>query len=322
MANAGRYVFRASRDAHMQITKLFDFVHPTAIAMWNLRWQVKGYCDAVPGVTNKDLINRFALGTNINGGSLKRATIETSWEDQQEHFASIILINTIAAFEDFTLGIARASCPTNEQHRRRVEKNLQFPDDPTKTSRRSLALALMGAQSMSVAGAFVQDPSIRRRYSGALIDNLLVCYRYFKEMRNAIAHNGGRADQKLIDAYNAFILIATAAALGTPEVPHRHPLVAVGDSVKLSMRGVIGLSDIILRIIATYDADFSGYAFAESEILQRIGSPIKEQWVHGDDKKNNKRLARSMNKFGFPELQPTPAFKAFLKAHGLVPAFI
>jgi hypothetical protein len=306
----------------MQITKLFDFVHPTAIAMWNLRWQVKGYCDAVPDATNKDLINRFALGTNINGGSLKRATIDTSWEDQQEDFASIILINAIAAFEDFTAGVARASCPTNQQHRQKVEKNLQFPEDPTKQSRRGIALALMGPRSPSVAGAFVQDPSIQRRYSGPLIDNLLVCYRYFKEMRNAIAHNGGRADQKLIDAYNDFTPIATAATLGTPEVPHRHPLTAVGDPVKLSMRGVIGLSDIILRIIATYDADFSGYAFAETEILTRIGTTIKEQWVHSDDKKNNKRLTRSMNRFGLPELHPTPDFKAFLKAHGLVPAFI
>jgi hypothetical protein len=33
--------FRSSRAAYQQVAELFDFVWPTAAALWNLRWQVR-----------------------------------------------------------------------------------------------------------------------------------------------------------------------------------------------------------------------------------------------------------------------------------------
>lgn len=100
MGDNARYVFRASRDAHKSITRLFDFVHPTAISLWNLRWQVQGYLKNVPDADARTLEARFASGSGIGAGSLKRATVETTWDEQLENFASFILANTIAIFED------------------------------------------------------------------------------------------------------------------------------------------------------------------------------------------------------------------------------
>ena len=39
--------FSASNDVISQITDLYDFVWPTASAIWNLRWQVKGFVNEV-----------------------------------------------------------------------------------------------------------------------------------------------------------------------------------------------------------------------------------------------------------------------------------
>ena len=37
--------FDVSRQAFNQIANIYDFVWPTSAALWNLRWQVKGFVD-------------------------------------------------------------------------------------------------------------------------------------------------------------------------------------------------------------------------------------------------------------------------------------
>ena len=34
------FAFRETNEANSEVTRLFEFVWPTAIALWNLRWQV------------------------------------------------------------------------------------------------------------------------------------------------------------------------------------------------------------------------------------------------------------------------------------------
>jgi hypothetical protein len=41
------YFFPSTESATDQITELFGFVWPTAAALWNLRWQVKGFLQEV-----------------------------------------------------------------------------------------------------------------------------------------------------------------------------------------------------------------------------------------------------------------------------------
>lgn len=111
---------------HQQITKLFDFVGPTTIALWNLRWQVQGFLTEVPSATSDDLSNRFALGSGLRGGEIKRACVEIDWESQLEQFARFVLVNTIAAFEDFTARIAKSATP-DQNLQRKISQSLQFP---------------------------------------------------------------------------------------------------------------------------------------------------------------------------------------------------
>jgi hypothetical protein len=85
---------------------------------------------------------------------------------------------------------------------------------------------------------------------------MLLCYRFFKEQRNAVAHRGSRADKKLIDAYGHFSRVATAAKLGVKEVPdHRVPV--LDEQVSLSLRGVVGFTGLLHKIIASVDSELS-----------------------------------------------------------------
>jgi hypothetical protein len=216
MRNASRYMFKCAYDAHVEITRIFDFVQPTIIALWNLRWQVGGFLSQVPGATSDDLANRFALGSGMRGGELKRAAIDTPWDRQKSDFAGFILITIIAVFEEYTARIAEAAVPAAS--RRKVSTGLQFP---TKGSNDTISK--LTKQSPSLQGVFLGSCQKNRRYAGRKLNNLLICYRFFKAMRNMLAHNGGEADQETVNAYNNFKAVDTIAHLGLRRKPRTTP---------------------------------------------------------------------------------------------------
>lgn len=318
MGNASRYVFRASRDAHSQITDLFDFVHPTAIAMWNLRWQVQGYLTSVPTATAADLDGRFARGSNLGSGSLRRATVETSWDTQLEKFATVILINAIAAFEDFTANIS-SLIHGGSSSQRVLADSLQFPASQAKPQRPHWK-TLVGPQSQVLSGAVVWDKSVANRYHIGALDDLLLCYRFFKELRNAISHNGKRANDRTLASYLEFSSAVISGKIGLAPVPDHFPITAVGDTIRLSYRGVVGFSDIILRLIASYDNELSSFEIVERELLMRI-KPDLMTWST-DPKKITQRMRKLVQSDDFPVVTMTPSLRGFLKLNNLVPGYV
>ena len=59
-----RPFFVSTVGALDEVVRLFDFVWPTAAAMWNLRWQVQGYEKNRDGCTEKELAERFLTGSD------------------------------------------------------------------------------------------------------------------------------------------------------------------------------------------------------------------------------------------------------------------
>lgn len=314
MADSARYVFRASIAAHTQFTRLFDFVEPTAIAMWNLRWQVKGFLSVVPDATSTDVSNRFSLGSGFRGGAIKRATSDLTWEHQQEQFANFVLINAIATFEDFVSEIEKISGISGSA------KDLQFPSTPASIGR-GKSYQLFGADISSLSSAFLHDAAVLRRYS-ANIDALLICYRFFKEVRNCIAHNGGKASLRAVSAYNAFSGVANAIALGVDEVPEHSPILNVGENIKISLRGVIGFSGIILKIITTYDIDFSKKNMASKEILERVKSRRMSWTISKDPDKRLKQISKRIRTPDMPKIVVSNSLVSLLIGCGAIPSHI
>jgi len=316
----GRYVFSCAEDAHREITSLFDFVQPTVIALWNLRWQVQGFLLQVPHASSEDLASRFALGSDMRGGELRRACVDTPWESQKSEFAEFVLSSVIAAFEDYTAQLAEIGI-VGDSSRRRVSKSLQFPAPASGSNAGGFTRALLTLKrpSTALSGVFQGVCSGHRSYSLSRLQELLVCYRFFKCVRNMVAHNGGRANQEAVDAYNRFAAIASVAILKLTEVPKHHP-VTLGDPIKLELRGVIGLSDVVLRIIRTYDAELSESVIAEGQIKSRVKPvPSRRQFAKKGD--SERRIESLVYGSGLPKPQLTPRFIAFLKRENLVPNF-
>jgi hypothetical protein len=106
---------------------------------------------------------------------------------------------------------------------------------------------------------------------------------------------------------------------GCPKCPFHHPIV-LGQKIKLKLRGVIGLSDVILRILTTYDAEVSESTAAEKQVISRV-TPVKKKDQLIKVGQKNKKIVSTVHHSGLPSPSLTPQFISFLQAHFLIPAF-
>lgn len=249
--------FTATKKALSNITSTYDTVWPTAVGLWNLRCMVNGVKKEYPDITEAELAAKFSLGSGIHGVNYKRAFVDHTWEQKQTKFAWILLNSTIPIFEGWLEELKQNCFPDM-----RV-KELQFPGQvQTEVSR------LTSSPSTILSNSFYSTYSGKRDRCYSQIDALLHCYRVFKEARNCYMHNGSKADAKLVNAYALYTPFATPAALCVSEVPE-FPIPALGDEIQISLRGVVGFSYILIKILVSLDTELLCAANAEREFISR-----------------------------------------------------
>jgi hypothetical protein len=306
--------FRASTDAFAQITDLFDFVAPTATALWNLRWQVAGYVDARPGVTKDELDGRFSAGSGVRGANLRRSCISTTWGYQQEYFARIVLLSAFSIHESWMHSVLQTLGASSIK----TEKDLQSPSAGNKGINSALN-HLRVPESTMLVNAFYPQLLRHRKNSLAYLEPLMMCYRFFKETRNAMIHGGGIANSRVVSAYQVFVGVATSGQLGVKEVPEHSPAV-LGQPLRLSLRGVIGFSDIILKLIATVDAELSRAPTAERELAIHWKTKYGQGMMlrSNNPTHRSKKIKSLIAGIGLPQPVVTGELDTFLKAKGLI----
>jgi hypothetical protein len=304
------HFFGATASANKQITEMYDFVWPTATAMWNLRWQVGGYVQVVPDATVTQLRARFSEGADIHGANLRRACIEHSWEKQKESFAQILLTNTIAIYEGWIEEVLDGL----GKNTRDLRTWLQFPDDAAHSTGVNFAIADIAAvESAPLKNNFYASLCAGNNYNKATMNPMMLCYRFFKEMRNCQMHGGGVIEQRLVDAYTNFLPVANAAALGVGEVP-KHAAAVLDGNVNLSLRGVVGFSHIVLKIMATLDAELSRSEHAEKVFCKRWKQTHRVRLtMPADPERRKSRVNLLVHKAGFPKPSNPADFGTWLK---------
>jgi hypothetical protein len=310
--------FANTRSTINSLTSIFDFIWPTAAAMWNLRWQVKGFLEICPNTDELTLAGRFVAGSGVNGTNLRRTCIEQTWVQQQERFAELLLTSLFALYESWCeRSVEMLHCTSSE-----AAKRLQFPtgQDPTGKNTKGVGevldrLAASDSQMMIqlIYPKLVSHP----KFSLPYLDKYLVCYRYFKEVRNCLIHKGGIADQKCVDAYSEFAKIPNAAAIGLKEFPH-HSAAQLDQPITVSLRGVVGFSDILLRLIITLDAVFAKHHQAEKLVLEKWKESHFERYVlPANPTARAARLQQLIGKLDWKATRDTQALESLLKKHSL-----
>ncbi|NMF90987.1 hypothetical protein [Aromatoleum petrolei] len=301
-----------SKQVARRLTEVFDFVWPTATAIWNLRWQVAGYVSASPTATESELAGRFVAGSGIRGANLRRSCIDSSWQDQQQEFARFLLFEFCSLYEAWCEGALNELGAASS-----LSKHLQFPTTfkngaPSRGRFHAINLIVQGG-SQIMAGSIYPAIAKNKKNSPPHIEQLLVCYRYFKEARNSLVHAGGSTSRNFISAEAAYNQL-TPAQVGLKEVPVINGHTA-GSQIKLSLRGVVGFGDIVLRLVSTLDAEFSKSPGAEQAFVRRWrtchGGPAVQ--VPANPNSCHERIRRLVRRLDLPTPVVTAQFEAWLR---------
>ena len=277
MPSQDKLFLAASVNSSNALTDLFDFVWPTAVALWNLQWQAKGFIAQRPNANVAELNSRFVLGSGIRGANLHRVANDTTWAEMQQWLARLLLSETCALFEGWIeAALDELALPQTIRKggtRSSLDQKLQFPTTKDATGIPSNGVEFAIDQIQGAVGSrwiqtcFHPTQLKNKKHSQPNLENLLICYRAFKEVRNDFTHHGGRASQRAVEASTAY-RTQTAASLNIKEAPELLTILG-GSPILLSLRGVVGFSDVVIRLIATLDFLLSDSVHAEGVLKKR-----------------------------------------------------
>lgn len=257
--------FQVTKNSLVAFSSLCDIMHPVTVSMWNTRSQVIGTYTVSPSVAPKQIAAKYELGCKIHGVNYKKVFVETPWEDHEQNIAWLFLNGIFPIFEGWLTDL-RDKVFTTANGNLDVQA-MQYP-----SSRASNILTeitrLTATECDLIKDAFYSSYASKKHRSFSNLDNLLICYRFFKEMRNCYMHNAMVADDKLINAYTPFSNLSPAD-LNMSEIP-AHTVPIKGEKVKVNLRGVIGFSQVVLQIMLTCDNELLRSSFAEKELLDRL----------------------------------------------------
>jgi hypothetical protein len=272
-------IFDASSDFFREFTRVNDFAQVCAASVWTMRWQVKGffaevgfYSAAETKPKQNDLKSRFLAGSGLRRANFRSLVDGQTWYDQLSILAEMTLLTIMSLFEGWTDAIGEEAVLSKSNR-----EALQWPSQSryprynnAGTAMRGIREALQAGRSRTSAvmeDCFYPAYSSDRQYSLTHIDELMICYRYWKEVRNALAHAGGRATSRvLVEQGRLFSL--TAVALGMSRVPGL-PLMALNDPIPIELESILGFGEVLQRIVVTTDAELSVNQEAEGIMIGR-----------------------------------------------------
>lgn len=301
--------FIATQNAFDRITEMFDVIHPITVSYWNMKSEILGLKALDPDITESKFNARYNIAHVVHGVSFKHSFIDMDWDDFTENVGWIVLNNVISIYEGWLKELH--DDVFNDSACELKEKEMQFPTNGVKGIIPEMT-RLTAAQSTLVKNGFYNFFITKPHYSSVPLDNLLYCYRYFKEMRNCYLHNGIIATQNLINAYNDFLPVASSVLLGVKECP-QYIKPVINEKAKVSLRGVIGFSEIILNIIVTCDAELLCSKYAEIDMYKRLNSHVSiKKVISSNPTKAKKQVEGYFVKHGFVKPQNIDEMKQYL----------
>lgn len=258
-------------------------IWPLSVGLWNLRCNVNGTLKEVPKFSEHDLAARFSAGSGIHGVNYKRAFVETDWEMQQRELALMLLNSTIPIYEgwiDTLLHQEFNSYLPPKSNLAEFEKKLQFPDSVA-----DVIATLTSDESEFMRDNYFPKFKEKKKRSVDKLKQILYCYRVYKEIRNCCMHKGNIADEKLVKSYNEYITnVYNPDDIGVKVLPEFAPPVR-DEPVDLSLQCAVALGEIVIKLIASIDAELTRSKCAEDLFVRRMttskayGKKLKSNYV-------------------------------------------
>lgn len=289
--------FRETQNVLDEITKQFDFVWPSLAGIAFLQKEVKEFQNINLQATEEDFESHFIEDKSFARISFTNIFPNKSMEEFKSEQAKALLYSLFSIYEGWLLILKNKNLISDSQF-----TALQFYDN---TGTHRVLNRLSRVESDMLKRAFYSHLTNSNKYSSHCFNKQLLCYRLFKEIRNAFIHNAGVCGTQLNNTYQLYTTqITTPSDINASELPRMAPLL-VGDNINLDIYDVIGLSDIIIQMIRTIDAELSKAQRSEAYFINELINgdtrcyPINNTIKLFKKMKMTKKFIRSL---GFPRL--------------------
>jgi len=301
--------FMASEDALNMISREYDLIHPLRVSLKYVRNEVAKLPDIALAQSIID------PNEDIHGVNYKKAFICDSWEKQEEEMAWILLNSLFSIHEGWASSIYEIFKGADFSKEREFTTNLE------NVQLDGLFDTYFVPQNMK---SIIINVSMQNTYISTLnidmskMDKYMLMYRYFKELRNCYMHNNVITNNRVVTTYNNYISsVKSPSDVAVVELPEIYPPVQ-GQKVKISIRGVIGFSQIIRRIIIISDIKLMMSKFAEQEIINRCHY---SNWIKctlsGTKSEQIKMINKYFKKIGMPKPTNSLDYKGLLVSGGI-----
>lgn len=312
--------FRASEDALDSITKLFNFVHPLNASLVYTRKKVDELCSKNSAVTQEEIQTVIDPERDVPSANYVAAFIKTSRETHEELLAWLLLNNLFSIHEGWCKRLWEdvfAECETDANTLAKDDWNFV-----KLLQRNNLICKISPNHNSAHISVVLKDAyyDVYRKglgYKPDLLDNYMLCYRYFKEARNCFMHKNRTADDKICSAYSSYLTVATCSQLDLKETPEVIPP-QKGKTVGLSLRGVIGFSEILRRIIAISDLYLLTDKAAEKEYLARKPKNWTCKTLSSNENTARSCIEHYSRKAGFLTPNWTTELQSMLVSEGII----
>lgn len=265
-----RVFFKATEDALKNITELFKLVHPLRTSMHYTRNTIAQMVTENPNADDDYFKSVIDPADNVHGTGFREAFIDTPWTEQEEQLAWLLLNNLFAIHEGWVDSIFYERFKGKGYGKDLFVSGLESIGLSSKITSYYVTNS---KRSQLLTDTFFDVYKNASRLDFSKVDNYMLMYRYFKAARNCFMHGNCIATPWVLTEYAAYAAVATTADLDVTEVPIVIPPV-LGQKVRLNIRGVIGFSDFVQRILIISDICLLQTKAAEEEFVDRKPSNV------------------------------------------------
>lgn len=312
-----RVFFKQSKSALDQITNLFTFTWGTSAAIWNLRWQYNGLKNEIGDTHGEQIIKkRFTDGADIDGVNFQKFYSEMTWNDHKEELARYVLFLLFATYESWLDSLTSIFDLNSENSIECFTKGFQFLSNKKNSYSFNINMKKYIKGDSAILKT-LSDSYITTNKSKEIknIDNYEIVYRLFKEIRNKFIHGNGIADADLVTIYEKYRLLSKND-FGLKEKPMLNKI-ENGKRVVLDLRGIVGFSEVISRLIIHIDNRLMVNENFESIMAGYISEVIESIEKAEDRLKIKKVFSKFHFEYGFP-INATEPFSIFVNTRNLI----
>lgn len=252
-------MYQATFAACNELTKTFDMIWPIDGALWCFKQEIIDCINETPDISDAQLKIKFFQTKYIHGLNFRRTALELSWDEQERYIAKLLLVNITSIYDAWVDSIIDSAFSSLLSKKKKIKIC-----DGMKMGDFSLVdIELAGIAKSALLGCFKKQHILAQTQLSALT----ICYKYFKSCRNCCAHGDVAFSPQAERDYIPYApLIKTD--LGLPEKPASYQTVA-GQPFEISLRGVVGFTHVIYKIMRHYDCALSDCIGIDDEIEKK-----------------------------------------------------